>query len=196
MAQLLRLLESAGWSEFWTSVPPWLADQIARDANVTKRELKKGIRQARWVHLAFRGGRVTVERTQRELSELRPLCVTEHNGRDIWVYQGRVYSGATGLGEDDVLALIEKQENGRQRELRRAHALQAMAGSPATRDPIPTEVKTEVWRRDAGACVQCGSNENLEFDHIIPLSMGGANTIRNLQLLCMTCNRSKGATLG
>ncbi|MBN1139724.1 MAG: HNH endonuclease [Anaerolineae bacterium] len=63
------------------------------------------------------------------------------------------------------------------------------------RSPIPDEVKMFVWRRDGGCCVKCGSRENLEFDHIIPLAMGGSNTARNLQLLCEKCNRSKGAGL-
>ena len=56
---------------------------------------------------------------------------------------------------------------------------------------IPAEVKREVWRRDMGKCVQCGSNEKLEYDHIIPHSRGGSNTARNIQLLCENCNRSK-----
>ncbi|MGO9901714.1 MAG: HNH endonuclease [Solirubrobacteraceae bacterium] len=30
---------------------------------------------------------------------------------------------------------------------------------------------------------------------MIPISRGGANTVRNLQLLCETCNRSKGARI-
>ena len=67
--------------------------------------------------------------------------------------------------------------------------------SSETREPIPEQVRHAVWRRDDGRCVQCGSQENLEFDHIIPVSRGGANSERNLQLLCDDCNRAKGATI-
>ena len=59
------------------------------------------------------------------------------------------------------------------------------------RQPIPEDVKFEVWRRDGGKCVICGSQKNLEFDHIIPFSKGGSSTARNLQLLCQECNRKK-----
>jgi 5-methylcytosine-specific restriction endonuclease McrA len=61
------------------------------------------------------------------------------------------------------------------------------------REPIPKDVQAFVWNRDSGKCVACGSNENLEFDHIIAFSRGGANTARNLQLLCQVCNRAKSA---
>lgn len=59
------------------------------------------------------------------------------------------------------------------------------------RNPIPTHVKKAVWLRDRGACCKCGSRKDLEFDHIIPVSKGGANTVKNIQLLCMSCNRNK-----
>lgn len=59
------------------------------------------------------------------------------------------------------------------------------------RESIPKNVKNEVWKRDNGVCTECGSNENLEFDHIIPFSKGGSSTYRNLQLLCERCNRTK-----
>jgi len=56
---------------------------------------------------------------------------------------------------------------------------------------IKQEIKDKVWNRDNGKCVQCSTNENLEFDHIIPFSKGGPNTYKNLQLLCQSCNRKK-----
>lgn len=61
---------------------------------------------------------------------------------------------------------------------------------------ISQSTMDKVWRRDEGKCVECGSNENLEFDHIIPFSKGGANTYRNIQLLCQNCNRSKSDKIG
>lgn len=56
---------------------------------------------------------------------------------------------------------------------------------------ISSKVKREVWRRDYGKCVECGSQERLEYDHIIPFSKGGSNTARNIQILCEKCNRKK-----
>jgi hypothetical protein len=61
---------------------------------------------------------------------------------------------------------------------------------------ISQNVQDRVWNRDGRKCCECGSNENLEFDHIIPHSKGGANTYRNIQLLCEPCNRSKSAKIG
>lgn len=53
---------------------------------------------------------------------------------------------------------------------------------------IPKQVKEEVWKRDKGRCVECGSRENLEYGHIIAFSKGGSNTVRNVELLCEKCN--------
>jgi 5-methylcytosine-specific restriction endonuclease McrA len=63
--------------------------------------------------------------------------------------------------------------------------------STANREPIPKKVQAEVWQRDGGKCVVCGSKELLEFDHIIAVCQGGSNTARNIQLLCQACNRKK-----
>ena len=64
------------------------------------------------------------------------------------------------------------------------------------RKPIPQNVKDQVWNRDGGKCVECSSKERLEFDHIIPHSKGGADTYRNLQLLCQSCNGKKSNKIG
>lgn len=61
---------------------------------------------------------------------------------------------------------------------------------------ISQDVKDKVWNRDGGQCIQCGNNQNIEFDHIIPFSKGGSNTYRNIQLLCQDCNRQKSDSIG
>lgn len=63
------------------------------------------------------------------------------------------------------------------------------------REAIPERVRHEVWRRDGGRCVDCGSRERMEFDHIIPISKGGSNTARNIELRCEACNRRKSASI-
>jgi len=64
-----------------------------------------------------------------------------------------------------------------------------------SRPRIPESVRIEVWRRDSGKCAKCGSREKLEYDHIVPISRGGSNTVRNIELLCEKCNRSKSANI-
>jgi 5-methylcytosine-specific restriction endonuclease McrA len=57
---------------------------------------------------------------------------------------------------------------------------------------IPTPVKLEVWERDKGKCVLCGSAENLHFDHVLPFSKGGTSLLsKNIQLLCAKHNLQK-----
>jgi hypothetical protein len=69
--------------------------------------------------------------------------------------------------------------------------------APGQRDArtIPPDVKAAVWQRDGGACAQCHATEYLEFDHVIPHSLGGATSINNLQLLCRRRNLVKGARI-
>lgn len=57
---------------------------------------------------------------------------------------------------------------------------------------IPTGVKIEVWQRDCGRCVVCGSETNLHFDHDLPYSKGGSSiTAANVRVLCARHNLEK-----
>jgi 5-methylcytosine-specific restriction endonuclease McrA len=73
-------------------------------------------------------------------------------------------------------------------ELLRAFARERVRGLASFRP----RSKLEVWKRDKGRCVECGSADNLHFDHIIPWSRGGSSlTAQNVQLLCARHNITK-----
>jgi 5-methylcytosine-specific restriction endonuclease McrA len=102
------------------------------------------------------------------------------------------------------IAVLEARRRQRLQELLQAHPeLSPVAAQQATkpdlsarrREPISQRVRNEVWTRDGGRCVDCGSRERLEYDHIIPVSRGGSNTARNIELRCEQCNRKKGARI-
>ena len=57
---------------------------------------------------------------------------------------------------------------------------------------IPPAIKLEVFKRDAGECVICGEEDELHFDHIIPVTKGGTSSkAENIQLLCARHNIQK-----
>ena len=117
-----------------------------------------------------------------------------------WLYRGcMVYTEGVFRSDDErellVREVVMKREN-RFAKLARLVALEERIQKASRREPIPDGVRMFVWQRDRGCCVQCGSKENLEFDHIIPVVKGGSNTERNLQLLCECCNRTKYDSVG
>lgn len=59
---------------------------------------------------------------------------------------------------------------------------------------IPFNIKMRVVRRDNYTCQSCGKHlldNEVEFDHIIPISKGGSTEEHNLRLTCFDCNRDK-----
>jgi 5-methylcytosine-specific restriction endonuclease McrA len=64
----------------------------------------------------------------------------------------------------------------------------------AIRKERPTDLTRErireIFDRDK-VCVYCGSNIQLELDHIVPLDSGGSCMSNNLVIACAKCNRSK-----
>jgi 5-methylcytosine-specific restriction endonuclease McrA len=125
-----------------------------------------------------------------------PVPVMTGEGRRWWWFRERFYWEDEGLTGHDVMALVLERERRQQRKLERAHAAmqQELAPTPR-REAIPREVRLAVWQRDGGRCVECGGSFDLQYDHLIPFSMGGASSVGNLQLLCGECNRAKGASL-
>ena len=41
-------------------------------------------------------------------------------------------------------------------------------------------------------CAYCGATDKLQWEHIIPVAVGGPDTFDNLVRACATCNQSKG----
>jgi hypothetical protein len=60
---------------------------------------------------------------------------------------------------------------------------------------ISDHTKRIVWKRDKGRCCECRSDQNIEYDHKVPVSKGGTSENGNIQLLCRTCNRRKRAKM-
>jgi len=138
------------------------------------------------------------ERLLRDQERTPELVMHDEKGtRKWWMFQGRFYVDDEGYSGEDIRVLVLDREAKRKRKVENARRRleQKSAAPTARREPIPEDVRTFVWRRDQGRCVKCGSQENLEFDHIIPVSKGGSNTARNIQILCQKCNREKGSKI-
>ena len=117
--------------------------------------------------------------------------------RTYYEFQGKFYWDNDDLTTEQVHALLVTRGQQQQRRIDRAQAMVAIGAqpTPAARQAIPDDVKQYVMMRDGGRCVNCGATTELQFDHIIPIAMGGSNEQENLQILCGPCNRRKAAGL-
>lgn len=117
--------------------------------------------------------------------------------RSYYEYQGKFYWDNDDLTPQQVHALLVTRQQAQQRRIERAESMVAMAEprAPAARGHIPDDVKQFVWMRDGGKCRNCEATTELQFDHIIPVAMGGSSESENLQILCGPCNRRKAKGL-
>ena len=128
---------------------------------------------------AAKAGRRTPERV-RVYEKIRP---------GIWAYNGVFHLVDSWVESDEKrrvfkfkLIAVEGEEDLTTRPL----------STSLRRRIIPTAVKLAVWKRDGGKCVECGSDNELHFDHDLPWSKGGTSiTEANVQLLCARHNLQK-----
>ena len=120
----------------------------------------------------------------------------------LWVFEWKLYNADfhADIEGDEIRIRIKHHVFTKRHDLakikRELSALENLEQlAPTNREPIPAGIRLYVWQRDQGCCISCGSKDRLEFDHIIPVALGGSSTDRNLQLLCERCNREKGTKI-
>lgn len=139
--------------------------------------------------------------------ERRRLAEEEQKLKEERKRQAEIWEASRPSREEERL-LREKEEiakkikeRQRKRELEKAVIQELIDkgeiyATQTKRPPIPRDIVDAIYQRDKGCCVYCGSTENLQIDHIIPVSKGGASTIENLQILCQKCNLQKSDKIG
>ncbi len=170
--------------EFLTSISSWMVPDPAMVIAFYSKPAPKPV----WPPNTLWPLRPGVEPTYGKADEfaLQTVPSTVNQGtvfedRSYFLYRHHVWSAALGDAQTswanmvDLVLRIKDQPPNKGRQI------------------IPEAVRIFVWRRDEGKCTRCASRNRLEYDHIIALANGGSNTARNIELLCETCNRRKGA---
>ena len=66
------------------------------------------------------------------------------------------------------------------------------------RGKVSNKMRFSIYERDGYRCRHCGKKQemnDLEIDHIFPISKGGKSTYDNIQTLCRRCNKLKGNSI-
>lgn len=138
----------------------------------------------------------------RELRDLRaaraPTAVGADRGRTLWATADGYYWDDEGHSAEEVDLVLWDRRRRKDHRLERLRQQRdaSDAAEQARRERISSDVQVFVWERDDGRCVRCGATEDLQFDHVIPVAKGGATSAENLQVLCGSCNRTKGDSVG
>jgi len=161
------------------------------------RKYKILLQVGRKQHLSARRVSVAGFRAMETRSAQTPVGYMTIGDRTFWRHAGRWHSDNEGLTQEAVHALLVTRAMRQSDRVNRAVTIAAMGQKPVPtqRGSIPPDVKQLVWRRDGGACRSCGSGVELQYDHVIPVALGGGSTEDNLQILCGPCNRRKGASI-
>jgi len=149
-----------------------------------------------FVRLGKQHKREVAATAQQQLSY--PVRIVRVDQKTYWQFQNRFYWDNDDLDAAAVYALLVTRQQRQSQRIDRAQQIVAMGTSSRPMNPrghIPDDVKHLVWTRDQGRCRSCGGATELQFDHVIPVAMGGGSGPENLQVLCGPCNRRKGASV-
>lgn len=142
------------------------------------------------------------ERRRRQREEYEQFLAEEKRKTESLEYkieQAERMKAAAEREKAEIAAKLKEQQRRRELEKQVRQDLidsGELFGDQTKRPRIPREVVDAVYKRDGGRCQECGTTEDLQLDHIIPFSKGGATTVENLQLLCGKCNRAKSNKIG
>ncbi len=150
---------------------------------VGKKQLGAAVSKARWHAL---------EASQR----IAPTPILSLDGRRYWWFEGEFNWENKNLTEADVLALVRQHERRDRQKLTtptqrcRSIASHVVGASRSRARPASRSLTATV---DAAF----SATRNLTFSSttFIPVSMGGATSVENLQLLCAPCNQAKAGAL-
>ncbi|GMU41801.1 MAG: hypothetical protein AMXMBFR23_26670 [Chloroflexota bacterium] len=146
---------------------------------------------------AFRYTPTAFGRLRARLDQDGVAAVGEHEGRTLWWSAEGFHWEDEGLDAEAVGLLLwdrRRRHDARLDRLRQIRASEeAVEGS--RRERIPDDVRAFVWHRDEGRCVRCGAEDDLQFDHVIPVAKGGGVAAENIQVLCGDCNRQKSDSI-
>jgi len=123
--------------------------------------------------------------------------IGEDGDRTFWWSDQGYYWAEADLDAEAVELLLWNRQRRQSSQLDRLRKARVNATDLETsrRARIPDDVKVLVWERDDGRCVQCGVEDDLQFDHVIPVAKGGGVAAENIQILCGDCNRAKSASI-
>jgi 5-methylcytosine-specific restriction endonuclease McrA len=123
-------------------------------------------------------------------------------GRVLVLNQSYEPVGVCSIQKSIILLVLSKAELVASRDDKRIHSVNFSM-------PFPTVIRLgrycrvpyrdimlsrrNILRRDGYRCQYCGTHsDSLTIDHIVPKSMGGADSWENLVTACLKCNGSKG----
>ena len=129
--------------------------------------------------------------------EHEPVAMGPTERGTLWWYRGDHYEDDERMTAEEVRLTVFDRQRRRSQKFDRLRKMAARDEEldEARRERIPGGVRAFVWQRDEGRCVRCRADDDLQFDHIIPVARGGGSAIENLQILCGGCNRRKSDSI-